>query len=453
MIESSRETTVYIETAGCAFNVSDGEAMAGVLKRDGFGIAESAGAADIVILNTCTVKDRSYLDFRKRFRQLREVESKPVVVAGCIAKAYAKADFLGGVSTLGPDAVASVTEVVRQTLRGRAVSRVGGQSGRGGRGGPGTEKELSSLSRSSLPIVRRNPIIEILPIARGCRSACTFCQTRLARGRLASFAPGEIVRQAERALAEGVRELWVTGQDTGAYGHDIGSSLPELLRALLELPGEFRLRLGMSSPQWIDERLAEMLDVFAHPKIFRFLHVPVQSGSERVLREMRRDGTAAQFERIHEAFIERFPEGTVLTDIIAGYPTETEADFEETLELLCRVRLPGVNCSRFSPRPGTPAARLRPLPSSVISERSKRLMNLVKEISGEYHAARVGKCVSVLIDQAGPRGSVIGRTASYRPVMIREDLKFGSSAEVEILKGEPFRFVGRSMDPRSIWSS
>lgn len=428
MNEQATRPAIYIETAGCAFNFSDSEAMAGVLRRSGYELAESAESADLVILNTCTVKDRTVLDFQKRLRGLRSCEgAKPVVVAGCIPKANEKHGMLEGVPAIGPDAVGSIGDVVREALHGRAVQRLGREA---------------AAARNGLPLVRRNPVVEILPISRGCWSACTFCQTRIARGRLVSFRPGDILDQARRALGEGVRIFWVTSQDTGAYGKDIDFSLPRLLNKLLELPGDFRVRLGMSSPRWIAERFNEYLDVFEHPKMFRFLHVPVQSGSERVVAHMRRDGTVAEFERIHDAFVSRFPQGSVLTDIIAGYPTETDEDFEATLALLRRVRLPGVNGSRFSARPGTAAAKLKPLPARIVSDRSRRLMACVKEISAEYHRARVGQEHEVVIEQFGPGGMPIGRTDAYRPVLFSCDFALGSKLCVRIERGEAFRFAG-----------
>lgn len=446
--------SIYIETAGCAFNASDGEVMAGVLRKSGFTIVPSPEASDLILLNTCTVKDRTFLNFRKRLDELRgkgagpEDEAspsgsparppartpKPMVVAGCIPKAYEGTDLLRDVSTMGPDQVSRVAEVVRETLRGRLIHATGGDH---------------RSRRLGLPLLRRNPIIEILPIARGCRSACTFCQTRLARGRLSSFSPDEILNQARRALDDGVREFWVTGQDTGAYGYDIDVALPHLLQRLLDLEGDFRVRLGMTSPQWVAQRLEEYLEVFEHPKMFRFIHVPIQSGSDRVLRHMKRDGNVAQLEAIHDAFTARFPDSTFMTDIIVGYPTETEEDFEATLGLLGRLGLPCTNCSKFSPRPGTAAARLAQLPSSTISRRSKRLVALVREIAGRYHRRRIGRRYSVLIDQINADGSRLGRTDAYRPMLLNGDIPLGATIEARVERGEPFRFFGRALEAKS----
>lgn len=425
---------IYIETAGCAFNVSDGEAMAGVLARDGFRIESEPSRADLVILNTCTVKNRTFLDFRKRLRELRGSASpgseRAVVIAGCIPPAYAGSAWLESLSTIGPDSVDRISEVVRETLGGRTVHARPGAPGRPG-------------ARSGLPTIRRNPVVEILPIARGCLSGCAFCQTRISRGRLVSFPPERILDQARRALGEGVRELWVTGQDTGTWGMDTGSSLPSLLRALLALEGDFRVRLGMTSPQWVTPRLSDFIEIFDHPKMFRFFHVPIQSGSDAVLRRMRRQGSVAEFEAIHRAFTARHPEGSFLTDLIAGFPGETPEDFDATLGLTGRLGLPGINVSRFSARPGTPAARLAPLASDVVSARTRELSKAVREVAADYHRARIGRRYPVLIDGHTVEGRSQGRTEGYRPVLFEEWLPLGARVEAEIIRSNAFSFFAR----------
>ncbi len=424
-------SAIHIEIAGCAFNVSDSEAMAGTLVRAGYQIAPTPADADLVILNTCTVKDKTFREFRKRLEKIRQSpngEATPrVIVAGCIPKSHAGADFLRDVSTLGPDAVGRVDEVARETLRGHVVHLLNGGHGTG---------------RSNLPVLRRNPVVEILPIARGCRSVCAFCQTRLARGRLASFPPEEILAQARRALAEGVREFWVTAQDAGAYGEDSGYPLPRLLERLLELEGNFKVRLGMSSPQWIARRLEEYLRLFEHPKMFRFLHVPIQSGSDRVLREMKREGDVAQFALIHDEFIRRYSDGCFVTDLIVGYPTESEEDFEQTLNLVEHLNLGFVNISKFSPRPGTSAAQLKPLPSAVISRRSRILSEQVRRVAARSLAAYRGRRFTVLIEQILRNGMNLGRTRDYRPVIVDGKFALGDEIDVEITAHEDFHLMG-----------
>ncbi len=403
-----KKIAVYLETYGCAFNQADSEAMAGVLTQAGHLLTREAALADVIILNTCTVKDRTYLNFEKRLRELKaqaQLGGARLVVAGCIPKAQAQTELLQGISLMGPDMIGRAAEVVEQTVAGqiRVALRPQGQD--------------DQPARTSLPTHRANPIIEILPIARGCLSVCTFCQTRLARGPLVSFRPGDLLEKARQAIADGVKEIWITAQDTGAYGQDCNYPLPRLLRNICSLDGDFMVRLGMSSPHWILIHLDEFLDVLAHPKMFQFLHLPVQTGSERVLLEMRRHHTVEQFEQVAQAFQNRFPDGCMMTDIIAGYPTETEADFEATLAMLQRVKPAATNRSKYSSRPGTAAARLSPLPASVLTNRSLRLMDVSHRLGRQYHQTWVGRHDRVLVDDE-KKGTMIAHNRSYRPVIL-----------------------------------
>ncbi len=407
--------------------------MAGVLEREGFAIADAPERADVIVINSCTVKDRTWHHFRQRLADLRAAARAGLgpapVVAGCVPPAHGSDPLLEGLALIGPDSVGRVAEAVRAALAGAAPRLLRGEPG---------------VGRASLPARRRNPLVEILPIASGCLSACTFCQTRLARGRLRSFAPGELVARARRAVAEGAREIWLTAQDTGAWGRELGLALPGLLREICAIEGDIRVRLGMSSPRWVHERLPEYLDALAHPRMFRFLHVPLQSGSERVLAAMRRDGSAEQFEQVARAFAARFPEGTLMTDIIVGYPTETEADFEATLALLGRLGVGIVNRSRFSPRPGTAAARLDSLPAALVTERSRRLEALVRPLARAWHERRVGTRARVLTIERARRGATLAHDDGYRPIFLAGDPPLGAWLEVEITAAADYHLKGRA---------
>ena len=402
----SAAPAVHIETYGCAFNMADSEAMAGLLRREGYALADRPEDADLVILNTCTVKDRTFHHFRKRLDALRR--RGPLVVAGCIPKVYARSEWLDGVALVGPDALGGIVEVVAGVLDGAAPRALD------------ASEDAARPSRAECPTLRRHAHIEILPIAAGCLGACRFCQTRLARGRLRSFPPDVLIERARRAVDEGVRELWITAQDTGAYGRDTGGpTLPELLGRICAIEGDYRIRVGMTNPNWVAHNPDAWLEAWAHPRLFRFLHMPVQSGAERVLRAMGRSHGVEEFETVAAAFHERFPDLGLMTDAIAGYPTETDEDFEATLALLERVRPAAVNRSRFSARPHTPAARLDPLPVSVVKERSRRLNDTVRRLARAYHEARVGRTERVLTSETSLKGpTTLARNDAWRPVVL-----------------------------------
>lgn len=423
--------SIYIETYGCAFNISDSEALGGVLTQAGFSIVESEDEADVVVLNSCTVKDRTYLDFQKRLKSLRSHNGTgpAVVVAGCVPKANPGEPLLEGVVQIGANNLSEISEAVHSALRNRPFRQLE----------PRDEDRVRMAGR------RRNPAIEILPINQGCLSACAFCQTRLARGRLHSFPLAEIVERARRAIGEGVREVWLTSQDTGAYGADIGACLPQLLQALISLEGDFKIRLGMSSPQWIRRDLAALLDLYQSPRLYQFLHIPVQSGDGRVLHAMKRGHSVADYEESCNAFVDRSPDMAIWTDIIAGFPTETDEEFEHSLDLVRRTRPATINRSRFSPRPGTVAAQMPQWPSAVITRRSQRLNRVVESISRQNLRRWIGWEGEVLVSEIKKAGSVVCRNHAYRPVVLQGQFQAGQKIKVRILDSTTYHLIGEAL--------
>lgn len=429
---------VCIQTYGCSFNAADGEAMAGLLARAGYELIDAPEGADAVILNTCTVKDRTYLNFKKRFVALREGsirgDGPKLIVTGCIPKAYERAPWLEGVAMLGPDNIDDVPGIVTAALAGQTPRRVR------------ADRE-AIRNRASLPVERRNPVVEILPIARGCLSACTFCHTKLARGGLVSFRPIDIVEQARRAVEDGVKELWLAAQDTGAYGRDLDLTLGGLLKQLCEIEGDHRIRLGMANPRWIHEDLDELLDSLEHPRMFKFLHVPVQSGSDRILAAMKRENTVTQYIELGEAFNRRFSEGTLLTDMIVGFPGETEEDFQASLDLIRRVQHVGVNRSKFSPRPGTIAAKMEQVPGEIVAERSRRMYEAVKTQAREYHEKLLGRRECVLTSECKKAGTTVAHNENYRPAILEGEWELGRWVEVEYAGFDDFHMKARPLTP------
>lgn len=421
---------MHIETHGCAFNASDSEVMAGLLERAGHVIADPPDAADAVIVNSCTVKDRTYLDFRRRVRELSAAgpgRGPVLVLAGCVPRVPEQAREFAAHPQVGPDNITSIVEVVERALAG---------------GRPALTRRAAAAPRLLLPKRRRNPAVEIVPISRGCLGSCTFCQTVLARGRLHSFPEEDILAQIRSAVDEGVRMVWLTSQDCGAYGADTGTSLPALMRRVAALQGDFVVRVGMANPDHVGEWAEEFADALAHPRFFRFAHVPVQSGSDTVLRDMARPYTADAFRRVAEVLRARMPDVTLATDLIVGYPTETEADFGDTLRLVRDTRPPVINRSRFSPRPGTRAARLQAPPSAVASARSRELYALARRVTARELEALAGLTVRA-VAESNPRPDVtMFRTRAYVPVIVRGRHAPGSALDIRIRGVDGFHAVG-----------
>ncbi|XP_034651678.1 threonylcarbamoyladenosine tRNA methylthiotransferase [Drosophila subobscura] len=433
---------VFVKTWGCAHNNSDSEYMAGQLAAYGYKLS-GKDEADLWLLNSCTVKNPSEDTFRNEI-ETGMSNGKHVVVAGCVPQGAPKSDYLRGLSVIGVQQIDRVVEVVEETLKGHSVRLLQNKKVHGRRvaGAP-----------LSLPKVRKNPLIEIISINTGCLNQCTYCKTKHARGDLASYPPEEIVDRARQSFAEGCCEIWLTSEDTGAYGRDIGSSLPELLWQLVEvIPEHCMLRVGMTNPPYILEHLEEVAKVLQHPRVYAFLHVPVQSGSDSVLGEMKREYCRKDFEHVVDFLRERVPGVTIATDIICGFPTETEADFEETMTLCSKYRFPSLFINQFFPRPGTPAAKMERIPANLVKKRTKRLTDLF--YSYEPYAQRVGEMYTVLVTEIShDKLHYVGHNKSYEQVLLpMRDNLLGTRVHVRITSVSKFSMVGEILDDERDWT-
>lgn len=408
--------TVFLKTYGCAHNKSDSEALAGVLERAGYSLVDSEREADLVVINSCTVKGPSEESFLHNVRRLRS-QGRPLVVAGCVPQAAPGHLALKGVSQIGTAHLSRIAEAAERTLSGEEVRFLG-------RGSP------ASLA---LPRRRSNPFIEILPVSEGCLSACAYCKTKHARGPLRSHRPGEIEERVRSAIAQGAQQVWLTSEDLGAYGRDIGVSLPELLwRIVRLLPDGVMLRLGMTNPPYIIEHKEEIARILAHERVFAFIHLPVQSGSDAILAKMRRGYAVSQFEDLVRFLREKVPSLTVATDIICGFPGESEEDFNSTLALVRRHAFPILNISKFYARPGTAAARMRPIDSSIVKERTRIVTQAFKR-QRPYGGLR-GKTVPAWFSGVKD-GKLRGHTKGYVEALAPLDEKLlGRRAMVRIEK-------------------
>ena len=394
---------IYLKTYGCSHNSSDSEVMAGQLQQFGYRLVGEADreVADLWLINSCTVKNPSQEHMATDLKRGRAL-GKALVVAGCVSQAEPDLDALAGLSIIGVQQIDRVVEVVQEALRGHTVRLLG----------RGTRPSLE------LPKVRRNPLIEIVACNTGCLGSCTYCKTVYARGRLGSYSPAALVQRLRSALLEGVVEVWLTSEDTGAYGRDIGSSMPELLSALLEgVPEGCMLRVGMTNPPYMREHLPAIAALLNHSRCYAFLHIPVQSGSDRVLHAMRREYTAAEFREVADALLAAVPGLTIATDIICGFPGETESDHAETLRLVQHYRFPVLNISQFYPRPGTPAARLPRIATHVVKERTREVSALFASYT--THDGLVGTEQRVLVTEVASDGvHLVGHTKGYAQVLL-----------------------------------
>ncbi|KAL5778815.1 hypothetical protein ACOSQ2_009552 [Xanthoceras sorbifolium] len=410
--------TIYIKTFGCSHNQSDSEYMAGQLSAFGYVLTETPEEADLWLINTCTVKSPSQSAMDTLITKGKNAK-KPLVVAGCVPQGSRDLKQLEGVSIVGVQQIDRVVEVVEETLKGHEVRLL-------------HRKKLPALD---LPKVRKNKFVEIVPINVGCLGACTYCKTKHARGHLGSYTIESIVNRVRTVAADGVKEIWLSSEDTGAYGRDIGVNLPKLLNAIVaELPpdGSTMLRIGMTNPPYILEHLKEIAEVLRHPYVYSFLHVPVQSGSDAVLTAMNREYTVSEFRTVVDTLTELVPGMQIATDIICGFPGETDEDFAQTVSLIKEYKLPQVHISQFYPRPGTPAARMKKVPSNVVKNRSRELTSVFEAFTP--YTGMEGKVERIWITDIAADGiHLVGHTKGYIQVLVvaKEDM-LGASALVKI---------------------
>lgn len=429
--------SVYVKTYGCSHNISDGEYMEGILSDFGYRIESDPSQADLWLLNSCTVKDPSQAAFLNLVNK-GKAENKHVVVAGCVPQGDKSIPALADVSQVGITQIDRVVEVVESTLAGENVKLL-------------KKKELPSLD---LPKKRKNRLVEIIPLSTGCLGSCTYCKTKHARGVLGSYSPDAIVDRvksiAAEPVAKRVSEIWMTSEDTGAYGRDIGTDIGQLLRRVVgvlpdadeEGRGGVMLRVGMTNPPYILEHLEVVAEVLSHPKVFAFLHVPVQSGSNRVLDAMRREYTVEEYRRVCDYLLEHVPGMTIATDIICGFPNETESDFEKTMRVVGDYRLAITNISQFYPRPGTPAAKMKRINTQVVKNRSRRLTKLFESFRPynglEGKRVKVWFCTEEGTDGTGTKCS-IGHSKSYVKVLVPFDGSLPGRSRMVIIK-QAYRF-------------
>ena len=398
------EPKVWIEAYGCSASMADSEMISGLLKEAGYEIAtkKSEGALNLIV--TCSVKDTTEHRMLSRIRTMTK-SGKPIIVAGCLPKAdRAKVESVNSsASILGPNSIDKAPDAVRLALSGGRLVAL----------------RDSPLDKVNIPRVRLNSAVSIVEIASGCMSKCTFCQTKIAKGWLRSYRIGDIVRQIKSDIKSGCKEVWLSSTDNGCYGRDIDTNLVELLKACCSIEGSFKIRVGMMNPMYLPAILDRMVSLFGEDdKLFKFLHIPVQSGSDRVLKKMKRGHTSKTFMDAVKAFRDKIPEMTISTDIIVGFPSETEDDFKETVDLVERSQPDIVNISRYAARPGTEAYEWKGMRvnSQVSKERSEYLHAFTRRIAKERNSLWQDWQGEIVIDEIGKVRQ--GRNYAYKPVVI-----------------------------------
>ena len=415
---------IWVEAYGCSASFADSEMISGLIVNGGHTLVQDQSEADLNLIVTCSVKDATAT---KMVHRIKQSQSKPLVVAGCLPKAerHTVEKFAENASLMGPNSIGKTLQVIETTLNGSKIVAL----------------DDTDLSKVGIPKIRLNPAVGIVEIANGCMSECTFCQTKLAKGDLKSYRIGDIVRQVKSELVDGCKEIWLSSTDNGCYGLDIQTDLPSLINQVSQISGDFRVRVGMMNPMFMPRIREDLLKSFENDKVFRFLHVPVQSGSNKVLNNMKRGHTVQTFIDVVRKFKVKFGSFTISTDIIVGYPTETREDFEETIQLLQETRPDIVNLSRYSKRPGTDAAKMTQIDAAEIKRRSKRTTDLINEISLENNKKWIGWKGNVLFDE-NLDGQVKGRNFAYKPIFVNDGIEIGQSYMVKVTDATNHSLIG-----------
>jgi tRNA-2-methylthio-N6-dimethylallyladenosine synthase len=429
---------LYVKSYGCQMNVYDSHRMADTLAPEGFVETATPDDADLIILNTCHIREKAAEKVYSELGRMRVLKNDAaregrrvtVAVAGCVAQAEGKEIIRREPSVdlvVGPQSYHRLPDMLARAEHGKVLDTEFPVEGK-----------FEHLTAPSGAAIRKRGISTFITVQEGCDKFCTFCVVPYTRGAEVSRPVAKIVAEAERLADAGVREITLLGQNVNAYhGEDVdggASTLGRLMHRLANIPGIARLRYSTSHPGDMDDSL-----IAAHrdlPALMPQLHLPVQSGSDRILEAMNRRHTRADYLRSIERVRRARPDVAFSSDFIVGFPGETDSDFEDTMRLLAEVGFASAYSFKYSPRPGTPAADMDQLPEDVKHERLQRLQDAIDRQQAAFMARCVGMTFDVLFDKRGREpGQIVGRSPYLQPVpVIGPTSLIGEIAPVTVLE-------------------
>jgi tRNA-2-methylthio-N6-dimethylallyladenosine synthase len=460
LADKTKAKKVYVETWGCQMNVADSEQMLGMLRSQNYAQTDKPEDADLVLLNTCHIREKATHKVLSRLGRLREISSAQnpsmkIAVTGCVAQAEGKKlmEKASNIDLLiGPGKISELPALLDNYEKdGKKAVAIGFDHAR-------HEPESEAQSRASVPnptVTMKPEITRFVNIAQGCDNFCTFCVVPFTRGREISRPMPHIIEETQQLLNEGAREITLLGQNVNSYGDDLvrdgkmqapeSGPFVELLDTIAQLPGLERLRFTTSNPHDFTRPLAQL---FAkHKNLGRYIHLPVQAGNDALLERMKRKVTVAEYLQRVQWLRDIDPEMALSTDLIVGFPGETEEEFQGTLDLVARVRYSFIFAFKYSPRKNTAAARFRDqVPDTVMSERLARLNELQNRITIELNEAEVGRRREVLFHYESRKepGTYYGRTEQFRLVRVPSSRNLiGKLAAVDILEANKTALAGR----------
>ncbi|MEN9625927.1 MAG: hypothetical protein RL557_255 [archaeon] len=402
--------------------------MAGLLIQEKNELTDDPEQADILILNTCAVKEKTESKIKRRIQDLQKLyPNKKLIITGCMAQTDAEklTKLSKNATILGTDHYHEINNIIKEPLIQINISK---------------QKE----EKINLPKVSSHNLIAITQISEGCLSNCTFCKTKLAKGNLFSYSQEKIIQSITNDLQKGAQEIWLTSQGNENYGMDQGKrALANLLQNILDLPYNFKLRLGMMNP--INFPLDDLIEIYKHPKMYKFLHLPIQSASNKILKDMRRGYTIEKAEKIIQSFKKEFPHMTFATDIITGYPTETEQDHQKNIQFIKTYKPRVLNLSKFSKHKGTQADTLKNLPKEIVNKRNTALMRIHRQTAAEEKENYKNKSIKVFVNKKMENNTYEARDESYNIILIQSNGNIlGKNLQVKITQTGVHHMIGET---------
>lgn len=416
---------LYFETYGCTANYNSTEILKGLITKAGLNITTQEDHADYIIINSCIVKQPTQERIRRRIQDLLK-QKKKIILTGCMPRVFReKFENQPNLYLLDTSQIKNIINLI-QDIENNLYE---------------PEKYLKHRKeiKLNLPKIPKEKLIGITQISEGCLGKCTYCITRLAKGSLFSYPKEDILKSIKSNLKSECKEIWITSQDNASYGNEENKYLlPDLLKEILKIDKKFYLRIGMMNPNNVLQILQELIEIYKNEKMFKFLHIPIQSGSNKILKNMNREYTKQDFLKIIKKFKENFPNMHISTDIIIGYPGETEKDFQETYEIIKKIEPETLNISRFWPHTKTKAGKLKPVDNKIIKKRIIKLAQLHKEILLERQKKYLNKEAKVIVDQKGISGfpnTFLARDINYKLYAIQTKEKIlGKKIKIKVIK-------------------
>lgn len=403
---------LFVKTYGCTLNKKDTE---NVVKEHNFTEEFSEiKKADYIFINTCGVKEQTQtkiLNFLKKLNE-NKIPQEKIIIFGCLVNI----DKEALVSEMPNAKYFKVSE--KEKIES-IINNI--------------ENNKSSNKKNTQTIILSN----------GCLGNCYYCAVKFARGKLESKPIEKIIKEIEYSVnEEKSKEILLTSQDNGCYGFDINENLNTLLKKIIEIKGDFKIRIGMANPQHLKIIINELIEIYKNEKIYKFLHIPIQSGSNKVLKEMNRYYTIEDVYDIIEKFKKEIPDISIGTDIIVGYPTETENDFQETIDFIKKIKPNFINLSRFGMRKNIEAKKYKDLISRTKKERSRKVTKIFEDYLLDKNKEEIGKEKEIIITEIGKNNKYIGKTNNYLSVVIDENVKIGQKVKVKIIDADKYNLKG-----------